>query len=168
MFEHVREAGGAAGIVDRAGVHVGVKADDGRVVTFNDQEVQAVGEGEAGYCFLEILQGLGGKQAREQEEKETEPHAPSVTVGQALCLLRACRPHSRRAGRVPAAGWEPALLTQPVDQALGAVEVLHQVDAGLDAQDRGQEALAVRVQAEAAVGEFVQGIGEIELRRHRA
>ena len=78
VLEHVREAGAAIGVVDRAGVHVGVEGDHRGFVAFDHQdEVQAVGEGELGDFFLELLEIgvgqilggeiVGGQQAGQQE-----------------------------------------------------------------------------------------------------
>ncbi len=69
MLEHVGDAGGAGGIVDGAGVHVGVEGDHGRFMPLDDDEVQAVGEREFCNFFLKFLQALGGGEQREEKEK---------------------------------------------------------------------------------------------------
>ena len=55
------------GIVDGAGVDIGVEGDDGRLVAFADDEVQAVGKGEFGDLFLEFLQILRLRQKGQKE-----------------------------------------------------------------------------------------------------
>ncbi len=64
VLEHVGEAGAAFGVVDGAGVDVGVEGDHGRLVAFEDDEVHAVGEGEFGDALREFLEVLGGQEYR--------------------------------------------------------------------------------------------------------
>jgi hypothetical protein len=58
------DAGLAAGIVYRSGVHVGVERYDRRFVPLEDDEVQAIGERKLRNTLLKILKGLGGEQHR--------------------------------------------------------------------------------------------------------
>ncbi len=62
VLEHVRDAGFAAGIVHGADVHVGVEGDHRRLMAFNDQKMEAVGEGELGDFFLKVFKGLRREQ----------------------------------------------------------------------------------------------------------
>ena len=55
MFEHMSDAGFATGIVYRADVHVSVKRDHGRLMAFEDDEVQSVSKGEFGDALFEVF-----------------------------------------------------------------------------------------------------------------
>jgi len=63
----VGEAGFAFRVVDGAGVHVGVERDDRGFVAFEDDEVEAVGEGELGDAFFEVLEVLG-REGRDEDD----------------------------------------------------------------------------------------------------
>src|SRR4030095_5991854 len=54
----------------------------------------------------------------------------------------------------------------PVGEPRASIEVPHQVDLGLDAQDRGQKAAAVWMQTEASIGKGVQAVDETQRRRN--
>ena len=60
MPEHVRDSCLAARIVHRPRVHVGMERDHGRIVTLQNDEMQAVGKRELRDPLFELLQGLGG------------------------------------------------------------------------------------------------------------
>ena len=70
VLEHVRDAGLAAGIVHRAGVHVGVERDDRRFVPLENDEVQPVGKRELGDALFEILERLRDQREREHQQEE--------------------------------------------------------------------------------------------------
>ena len=76
MLEHVGEAGSAFGVVNGAGVDVGVEGDDGGFMAFEDDEVESVGEGELGDLFFESFEVLGvergGGEARDEGEGDDE------------------------------------------------------------------------------------------------
>ena len=67
VLEHVRDAGFPARIVHRAGVDVGVEGNDRRLVPLENDEVQAVGEGEFGDALLKVLQRLRNQRQRAQQ-----------------------------------------------------------------------------------------------------
>jgi len=67
MLEHMRQTGLSLRIVHRAGVHVGVEGNHGRLVTLQNDEMHSVRERELGDAFLEFLQILRhGKTRRKQ------------------------------------------------------------------------------------------------------
>ncbi len=70
VFEHVRDAGLAAGIVHRAGVHVGMEGHDRRFMALKNDEVQTVGQGKLGDALFEVLQGLRGQRERKYQQEE--------------------------------------------------------------------------------------------------
>ena len=84
VLEHVGEAGAAFGVVDGAGVDVGVEGDHGRLVAFEDDEVHAVGEGEFGDALLEFLEVLGGQ---DRGQSEWEEEVSGFHVGYLLYIL---------------------------------------------------------------------------------
>ena len=72
VLEHVREAGAAGGIVHRADVHIGVEGHHRRLMPFNDQEGEAVGQRELGDFFFEVLEGLGVGALKNQQTGREE------------------------------------------------------------------------------------------------
>jgi hypothetical protein len=70
VLEHVGEAGLAFGVVYRANVDVGVEGNDGRVMAFKNDEVEAVGEGEFGDAFFEGFEVLGLEVERYEAERQ--------------------------------------------------------------------------------------------------
>ena len=70
MLEHVSKAGSAFGVVDRAGVDIGVERYHRGLVPFEHDEMQAVGEGEFRYALLEFPQVLRGKGSGECDGDE--------------------------------------------------------------------------------------------------
>ncbi len=105
VFEHVCEAGAAFGIVDRAGVDVGVERDYGRFVAFKHDEVHAVGEREFGNALREFLQILGG-QAGSKRKGEQESKRFHVSYTPILAAVRVSdRSGARRESEVTWLAW---------------------------------------------------------------
>ncbi len=65
---------------------------------FDDQKVQAVGEGELGDFFRKVLERLRGEQRGKQEKTETKPH-----------LLQVIKPIHGPGKNIPRAGGPLAL-----------------------------------------------------------
>ena len=70
MLKHVRQAGLALGIVDRAGVHVGMEGDNGRFVPLENNEMQTVPQRELSDVFFEFLEVLRRGEERHKKKEQ--------------------------------------------------------------------------------------------------
>jgi len=65
----VGDAGFTRGVVHCTGVYISVEGNDGGLVTFANDEVKAVREGELSHLLGELLKILSGKKKSGAEEK---------------------------------------------------------------------------------------------------
>ncbi len=86
VLKHVCNTGFTAGIVDGARIDVGMERYDGRLMAFEDDEVQSVGESEFGDALFEVFKGLGGEKRRAQEQCELEGLGFHARLGFLLLL----------------------------------------------------------------------------------
>ena len=69
VLEHMNQTGLSGGVLNAADIHPGVKRNHGRLVTFQYNETQPVGEGKFAYLLLQFLHILRG-QGKARGEKQ--------------------------------------------------------------------------------------------------
>ena len=82
------------GIVDRPGVHIGVKRYHRRLMPLDDDEVQAIGEGELCDFLLELMQVLRRQEQRQQKDSQAMcPHVLSSNLADSQAGTPVLRDH---------------------------------------------------------------------------